>query len=67
VRYSGFALGHNLAVALFGGLAPFVATYLIAATGSSIAPAYYLIGAAFATLLTLATVSETVRTSLRRA
>jgi MHS family proline/betaine transporter-like MFS transporter len=67
VRYTGFALGHNLAVALFGGLAPFVATYLIAATGSSIAPAYYLIGAALATLVALATVRETAHTSLRGA
>ena len=67
VRYSGFALGHNLAVALFGGLAPFVATYLISTTGSPIAPAYYLMAAAFATLVTLARVGETARTSLRRA
>jgi MHS family proline/betaine transporter-like MFS transporter len=64
VRYSGFALGHNLAVALAGGLAPFVATYLIATTGSSSAPAYYLIGAAVATLVTLATVRETAHAAL---
>jgi len=67
VRYSGFALGHNLAVALAGGLAPFVATYLISTTGSSSAPAYYLIGAAVITLITLTTVHETARASLRGA
>ncbi len=67
VRYSGFALGHNLAVALFGGLAPFVATYLISVTGSPLAPAYYLMAAAVATLVTLATVREAAPISPRRA
>lgn len=66
VRYSGFALGHNLAVACFGGFSPFVATYLISATGSSIAPAYYLTGTALATLVVLATVRETAGVSATR-
>lgn len=40
VRYSGFALPFNLGVAIFGGTAPFVADWLIAATGDTIMPAY---------------------------
>ncbi|MDO4665623.1 MAG: MFS transporter [Actinomycetaceae bacterium] len=43
VRYTGFALSFNAANALFGGTAPFIATWLIGATGSKLAPAIYLI------------------------
>ncbi|WP_442866942.1 MFS transporter [Actinomyces sp. B33] len=42
VRYSGFALSFNAANALLGGTAPFIATTLIAWTGSRLAPAVYL-------------------------
>lgn len=42
VRYTGFALSFNTANALLGGTAPFVATSLIALTGSTAAPAWYL-------------------------
>lgn len=45
VRSSGTSIAYNLAVACFGGLAPFIATWLIAATGSQLAPAWYVIGA----------------------
>ena len=40
--YSGTAIGYNLALALFGGTAPLVATWLIARTGNLAAPAWYL-------------------------
>ena len=33
VRYTGIALGTNVAFAIFGGTAPLVATWLIKATG----------------------------------
>ena len=42
LRFSGMALSYNLALALFGGTAPWVATWLVAETGQIIAPAYYL-------------------------
>lgn len=42
VRYSGFAVSFNLSNALFGGTAPFVATVLIATSGSVLAPGWYL-------------------------
>ncbi|GAA3743413.1 MHS family proline/betaine transporter-like MFS transporter [Spinactinospora alkalitolerans] len=45
VRYSGFAFSFNTANALFGGTAPFMATFLIHISGSSIAPAWYLAAA----------------------
>ena len=42
VRYSGFALSFNGANALLGGTTPFIVTWLIKVTGSSLAPAVYL-------------------------
>ncbi|HIW75349.1 MAG TPA: MFS transporter [Candidatus Gordonibacter avicola] len=44
VRYSGFALSFNLANAIFGGTASLISTTLIAATGSNLAPAWYMVG-----------------------
>lgn len=40
-RFSGMAIGYNLATVLFGGLSPLVATWLMDATGSALAPAFY--------------------------
>ena len=51
VRYSGFAVSFNLSNALFGGTAPFMATLLIAATANTLAPAWYLVGAAVISLI----------------
>ena len=42
-RASGMAISYNVAVTLFGGFAPLICTLLIQATGSSLAPGYYLI------------------------
>lgn len=42
VRYTASAVTYNVAYALFGGTAPFVATWLIAATGDRLAPAFYI-------------------------
>ena len=42
-RFSGIAVGYNISLALFGGTAPLVSTWLISLTGDVAAPAYYLI------------------------
>ncbi|WP_414122241.1 MFS transporter [Corynebacterium nuruki] len=42
-RFSGMAVGYNIATVLFGGLSPFVATWLITVTGSVYAPAWYAV------------------------
>jgi MHS family proline/betaine transporter-like MFS transporter len=42
-RYSGIALGYNLALALFGGTAPLISTWLIMKTNNLMAPSIYLI------------------------
>jgi MFS transporter, MHS family, proline/betaine transporter len=65
VRYSGFAVSFNVANAVFGGTAPFVATLLISSTGSHIAPAWYLVAAAAVSGLAVLMSPETSRDPLR--
>ena len=43
MRFSGIALGYNVTLALIGGTAPMVCTWLVATTGDIASPAYYLI------------------------
>jgi MHS family proline/betaine transporter-like MFS transporter len=64
VRYSGFAFCFNAANAMFGGTAPFVATWLIHATGNKLAPAWYLVGAAGVALVAMLASRETSRAPL---
>ncbi|HST84407.1 MAG TPA: MFS transporter [Kineosporiaceae bacterium] len=43
IRFTGTALASNVAVTLFGSTAPYVSTWLTAATGGSISLAFYLL------------------------
>ncbi|MDO5671400.1 MAG: MFS transporter [Actinomycetaceae bacterium] len=65
VRYSGFALSFNLANAIFGGTAPFICTWLIKVTDSSLAPAGYLIVVSSAALVAMIMSHEHSGTDLR--
>jgi MHS family proline/betaine transporter-like MFS transporter len=65
VRYTALSVGYNIAVAIFGGFAPFIATFLVRETGSVYAPAFYVIAAAVVTGLILLKVRETAFTPLR--
>ncbi|CAN5497834.1 MFS transporter [soil metagenome] len=65
VRSTGYSIGYNVSVALFGGTAPFVATWLTDRTGNNTAPAYYVIVAAVVTLATVFTMRETANRPLR--
>ncbi|MBW1786380.1 MAG: MFS transporter [Deltaproteobacteria bacterium] len=43
-RFSGIAMGYNISMAVFGGTAPLISTWIIQETGHNVAsPAYYLI------------------------
>jgi MHS family proline/betaine transporter-like MFS transporter len=64
-RYTALSLGYNVALAVFGGGAPLVATYLIHATGNVLAPGLYLTLSAAITLGVLWNVRETYREPLR--
>ena len=50
-RFSAVAMGYNVTLALFGGTAPLICTWLATRTGDLTAPAYYLIAM---TLISLA-------------
>jgi len=56
VRATGIAVGYNVAVAVFGGSAPYIATWLISRTGSLQAPMGFFVAAAFLSLVTLMTI-----------
>jgi MFS transporter, MHS family, proline/betaine transporter len=51
VRFSGVALGFNIAFTAFSGTAPLVATTLIRSTGLSTAPAFVMVGCGLITLI----------------
>ncbi len=56
MRTTGLSISYSFGVAIFGGFAPFINTWLISATGSKLAPSFYLMFAAVVSLgaLTLA-------------
>ncbi|GII90596.1 MFS transporter [Sinosporangium siamense] len=65
VRYSGLALGFNMAHAMFGGTAPYLSTWLISTTASSIAPAWIVIAYAVVAIGTVLRLKETAHEPLR--
>ena len=60
-RVTGVALSYNVGVPIFGGFAPFVVTWLIGATGSKLAPSYYLMFTALVSLGTLLLIRRRLR------
>jgi MFS family permease len=65
VRYSGASLGYQLASPLAGGLAPLIATALLANSGGKPWPvALYLIGMAGITIISVWLAEETSEKSL---
>lgn len=58
VRATGMSLVYALGVAIFGGFGQFIVTWLISATGSPIAPAYYVMACALATIGALKAIPE---------
>lgn len=53
VRYSGLSISHSLSMAIFGGSAPIMATWLIHVTENNASPAIYLSIASFISALSL--------------
>lgn len=53
-RATAMAIAYNVGVAVFGGGAPIIVTWLIARTGDPIAPAYYVMTGVFISVLALA-------------
>ncbi|HEY1106150.1 MAG TPA: MFS transporter [Agromyces sp.] len=65
VRYTGASISYNLAFTIFGGTAPLIATWLIGLTGSTVAPAWYVVAVTVLALLVVITMPETNRRSMR--
>jgi MHS family proline/betaine transporter-like MFS transporter len=53
VRTTAVSTSYSVAVAIFGGFAPFIIAWLVDVTGSHLAPSYYLMFAAAVSLLAL--------------
>jgi MHS family proline/betaine transporter-like MFS transporter len=45
-RAIGMSFSYSVSITIFGGFAPFVATWLIAQTGDKLSPSYYLMATA---------------------
>jgi MFS transporter, MHS family, proline/betaine transporter len=61
-RAVGVAFSYSVSVTIFGGFAPFVATWLIAMTGDDLSPAYYLMATALMSIIALMVIQrQTVR------
>jgi len=65
VRTSGINIGISIAAIVAGGSAPYIATWLLATTGSPTSPAWILIGGAGISLVALLGIKETAGTALR--
>jgi len=45
VRYTALSVSYGFAVAIFGGFAPYISTFLVRITGDVLAPSYYVMAA----------------------
>jgi len=64
-RSTWMTSGYALAVAIFGGFAPTIATWLIERTGSPISPVWYVIAAGAVSFVVIARLRETAHEPLR--
>ncbi|HEU0157330.1 MAG TPA: MFS transporter, partial [Stellaceae bacterium] len=58
IRAVGVAFSYSISVTVFDGFAPFVATWLIAHTGDSLSPSYYLMVTAILSLIALSAIKR---------
>ncbi|MDP4025367.1 MFS transporter [Methylobacterium sp. NEAU 140] len=63
-RYTASAFTYNVSYTVFGGTAPLMATWLISTTGSTLTPAFYLMGIALLAMAGGLALPETYRKSL---
>lgn len=64
VRYTALSICYGFAVTIFGGFAPFVATFLIRATGNNLSPAIYVMLAGLVSTATLLAIKDPVNAPL---
>jgi MHS family proline/betaine transporter-like MFS transporter len=61
VRYTALSVSYGFAVAIFGGFAPYIATFLVHVTGNPLAPSFYVMAAALASGIAVLFVHERFR------
>jgi MFS family permease len=59
IRAGAVAVIYAISIAAFGGTTQFIITWIIAATGNSLAPAFYMMGGIAIGLIAMATITET--------
>lgn len=64
-RSTYMSIGYALAATIFGGFAPFIATWLISVTGSPISPTFYVMAAAAISAIAVLGLRETAHEPLR--
>jgi MFS transporter, MHS family, proline/betaine transporter len=57
-RAIGMSFSYSVSVTIFGGFAPFVATWLIARTGDPLSPSYYLMATALLSVVALVAIQR---------
>lgn len=65
IRCSGFGTVYSLSIAVFGGTTQLVVTWLIHVTGSAMAPAWYMVAAAFIAQIALMLLTESAPARVR--
>lgn len=58
VRYTALSVSYGFAVAIFGGFAPYISTFLVHVTGNPLAPSFYVMAAALASGIAVLFVHE---------
>ncbi len=58
VRVTGLSMSYGIGVAIFGGFAQFIVTWLIDTTGNPMSPAWYMMACSAITLVALALMKE---------
>lgn len=61
VRCSAISIGYNLTVGVLGGTTPMVASWLLAKTHNDLSPAFYVMAAAFISLVVIVRLPESSR------
>ncbi len=58
IRYTALSVSYGFSVAIFGGFAPFAATWMINSTGSPLSPAFLVMVAGFASAVAIWSMKE---------
>lgn len=61
IRGTGLALSYNFSVTLFGGFAPLIVTWMIEATGSKLAPSFYVVATSLISVIAVIVLGRRMR------